>query len=63
MTTLREAVYAAARQYLERLILETNGNVSKAADVAGMNRSHFYRVLKRHGLAYMNDRMVLLSKR
>ena len=63
MTTLREAVDTATRQYLELVITETNGNVSRAADIAGMNRSHFYRVLKRHGLGYMNDRMVVLGKK
>lgn len=63
MTTYRDALHAAARQYLEQTLKDVNGNVSKAAQTAGMNRSHFYRVLKRHRLAYMNERMVVLEER
>ena len=32
-------------QYLEGILRETNGNVSKAADIAGVHRTHLYNLL------------------
>jgi DNA-binding NtrC family response regulator len=36
--------------YLSRLLAEANGNVSQAARVAKMDRSHLIDLLHRHGL-------------
>ena len=37
-------------RYLTKLIHQAGGNVSKAARQAGMNRSHLFSLLRRHGL-------------
>jgi transcriptional regulator of acetoin/glycerol metabolism len=36
--------------YLAQVLQETDGNVSEAARVAGVNRATLYRLLERHGL-------------
>lgn len=38
------------RQYLERLIERHDGNVSRAAEEAGLGRNHLTRLLQKHGL-------------
>ena len=38
------------KQYLAQVLQETEGNVSEAARVAGVNRATLYRLLERHGL-------------
>ncbi len=38
------------RQYLTRVILRAGGNLSKAARLAGIDRTTFYRLMERHGL-------------
>ena len=38
------------RAYLTRLLREADGNVSQAARVAKMDRSHLIDLLQRHGL-------------
>jgi DNA-binding NtrC family response regulator len=38
------------RDYLAQVLQETEGNVSEAARVAGVNRATLYRLLERHGL-------------
>jgi DNA-binding NtrC family response regulator len=38
------------RDYLETLLDECDGNVSQAARRAGLNRVHFHRLLRKHGL-------------
>jgi two-component system response regulator GlrR len=38
------------REYLVRLLEATEGNVSRAARIAGRERSRFYKLLKRHQL-------------
>ena len=38
----------AEGQYLESILRETNGNVSKAAEIAGVHRTHLYNLLTRH---------------
>ncbi|HUF76936.1 MAG TPA: sigma-54 dependent transcriptional regulator [Longimicrobiales bacterium] len=39
------------REYLRNVLQETEGNVSEAARVAGVNRATLYRMLERHGLS------------
>jgi len=48
---LGEARRAFDRDYLMRILTLTRGNVSRAARLAGRNRTEFYRLLERHGLA------------
>jgi DNA-binding NtrC family response regulator len=38
------------KDYLTQVLQETQGNVSEAARVAGVNRATLYRLLERHGL-------------
>ncbi|MGB0712708.1 MAG: sigma-54-dependent transcriptional regulator [Gammaproteobacteria bacterium] len=47
---LDAAVKAFERQYLVRLLAMTEGNVSRAARLAGRNRTDFYNILRRHEL-------------
>jgi DNA-binding protein Fis len=37
-----------SKQYLETLLAETGGNVTRAADRAGMQRPNFRKLLKRY---------------
>lgn len=47
----RERVIARfEKEYLSWVLQETDGNVSEAARVAGVNRATLYRLLERHGL-------------
>jgi len=47
----RERVMARfEKDYLTQILQETQGNVSEAARVAGVNRATLYRLLERHGL-------------
>ena len=43
-------VEAFERQYLERIMAEHNGNVTRAARAAGKERRDFGKLLKRHGI-------------
>lgn len=38
-------------QYLEDILRETNGNVSKAAAIIGVHRTHLYKLLRSHGIS------------
>src|SRR5690606_15600660 len=50
LTPLDEARKAVERDYLVRILKITAGNVTKAARLAGRNRTEFYRLLERHAL-------------
>jgi len=50
LTPLDEARKAFERDYLVRILKITGGNVTKAARLAGRNRTEFYRLLERHVL-------------
>lgn len=50
-TTLHEARAAYERDYILRKLEESQGNVSRAADVLGLERSHLYRKMKSLGIA------------
>lgn len=38
------------RRYIEQLVVEAEGNMSKAARIAGVDRTTLYRLMDRHGL-------------
>ncbi|HEY7183111.1 MAG TPA: sigma-54 dependent transcriptional regulator, partial [Blastocatellia bacterium] len=46
----REASEAYEREYILRKLAETDGNVSRAADLMGIDRSHLYRRMKTLGI-------------
>lgn len=46
----KEAKTGFERDYLERLLAEHDGNVSKASRASGIARSHLIELLKKHGL-------------
>src|SRR3989449_1350927 len=50
LAPLDEARKAFERDYLVRILKITGGNVTKAARLAGRNRTEFYRLLERHSL-------------
>ncbi len=48
--TLAEARTACERAYLHQSLKQTRGNMAAAARQAGLDRSHFFRLVRRHGL-------------
>jgi transcriptional regulator of acetoin/glycerol metabolism len=38
------------KEYLSRLVSRAGGNMSKAARIAGVDRTTLYRLMERHGL-------------
>ncbi len=48
---LDQARRAFERDYLVRVLHLTRGNVTRAAQLAGRNRTEFYRLLDRHALS------------
>jgi DNA-binding NtrC family response regulator len=38
------------RRYIEELVSAADGNMSKAARIAGVDRTTLYRLMERHGL-------------
>ena len=51
----QEARSVFEREYLQRLLDETGGNVSEAARLSGIPRQNFYVKVKRWGLSLKND--------
>jgi len=51
LTSLKEAKDAFERNYLVRLLELCEGNVSKAATLAGKYRADFYDLLKKHNIS------------
>ncbi len=49
--SLHEVKEAAERDYILRKLDETNGNVTRAAELLGLERSHLYRKMKALGIA------------
>lgn len=49
--TLIEARDQFERQYLIRVLQMTEGNVTRAAELAGRNRTDFYKLMKKHELS------------
>jgi two-component system response regulator GlrR len=50
LQTFAEARDEFVRSYLTHLLQLTGGNISRSAELAGRNRSEFYKLLRRHGL-------------
>jgi transcriptional regulator of acetoin/glycerol metabolism len=48
--TLAEEMRRLRQAVLERRLEEAGGNISKAARAAGINRTHFYAVMRRTGI-------------
>jgi two-component system nitrogen regulation response regulator NtrX len=46
----REAAEAYEREYIQRKLAETEGNITRTAELMGIDRSHLYRRLKALGL-------------
>ena len=51
MDSLDEARDAFVQEYLRRVLKLAEGNVSRAARLAGRNRTDFYKLLRRHGIS------------
>jgi len=51
LASLQEVRQAAERDYILKKLEETAGNVTRAAEVLGLERSHFYRKMKALGIA------------
>jgi len=69
-TVLGESYHAARdrviaqfeRQYLTWLINRAGGNMSKAARIAGVDRTTLYRLMERHGLQRSHSAAWLVSR-
>lgn len=48
--TLKEALRAAGKQYLERLMAESRGKMEAAAMEAGMTRQALYKAAPKYGV-------------
>ena len=49
--TLKVALERAERESVERVMVQTNGNVAEAAAILGIVRPSLYRIMKRYGIA------------
>jgi len=50
-TTLHQARAAYERDYILKKLDENHGNISRAAEVLGLERSHLYRKMKTLGIS------------
>ena len=50
MKTFDEHMTEESREYLQTLLREAGGNVSRAARLAGRHRTSFHKLLKRYGI-------------
>ena len=49
--TLHKARYAYERDYILKKLDENHGNISRTAEVLGLERSHLYRKMRALGIA------------
>jgi two-component system nitrogen regulation response regulator NtrX len=49
--SLQEVREAAERDYISKKLEESKGNVTRAAELLGLERSHLYRKMKALGIA------------
>ena len=50
-SSLQEVREAAERDYIQRKLEEANGNVTRTAEILGLERSNLYRKMKTLGIA------------
>jgi len=53
---MRVAMNEAARAYLVATLAHTKGNRVRAASIAGVHRSTFYRLMHRYGIGHTSGR-------
>ena len=56
--SFKEATDAYHREFIQRKLDEAEGNVSRAAELMGVDRSHLYRRMRALGIANRNERTV-----
>ena len=49
--SLQDVREAAEREYIQKKLEESNGNVSRAAELLGLERSNLYRKMRALGIA------------
>jgi two-component system, NtrC family, nitrogen regulation response regulator NtrX len=54
--SFKEATDAYHREFIQKKLFEADGNVSRAAEMMGVDRSHLYRRMRALGIANRNDR-------
>ncbi|MFT6737689.1 MAG: two-component system response regulator GlrR, partial [Kangiellaceae bacterium] len=59
--TLTEARDSFEYEYLCRLLQLTEGNVTRASDLAGRNRTDMHKLMKKHGLVAADFRAPQLT--
>jgi DNA-binding NtrC family response regulator len=52
----RSYLQLARNEYVRQVLARCGDNVSKAAQMAGMNRTHFYRYLRAAGIDWHNGK-------
>jgi two-component system nitrogen regulation response regulator NtrX len=55
MSTFRDARAQFEKEYLLKKIAENNGNISKTAEVIGLERSYLHRKIKSYGIETRED--------
>ena len=46
----REAMLSAGQAYFYRVLSESQGNMTRAAEIAGLNRTTMYKILQKYGV-------------
>lgn len=46
----QQVIDQAEREYITQVLKRCDGKVARAAEIAGLNRTYFYRLIKRHGV-------------
>lgn len=55
LPTLKDFKGTAEKVYISELIRQGNGEITAILGVSGLSRSHFYSLLKKHGLSIQSD--------
>ena len=56
--SFKEATEAYHREFIQRKLEEADGNVSRAAELMGVDRSHLYRRMRALGIQNRGERTV-----